>query len=90
MPRRIPDYPDAFAGWNAVCSYGSYISVIASCLFFYIVYLTFTTGTMTSENPWATTIDENVSTLEWNLPSPPAYHTFEEIPSVKADFMITK
>ena len=90
MPRRIPDYPDAFAGWNAVCSYGSYISVVASCLFFYIVYLTLTSGQVTSENPWATTVDENVSTLEWNLPSPPSYHTFEEIPSVKTDLLIAK
>jgi cytochrome c oxidase subunit 1 len=25
MPRRIPDYPTAFAGWNFVCSYGAYV-----------------------------------------------------------------
>src|SRR3546814_8229732 len=33
MPRRIPDYPDAFSGWNAVASFGSYVSEIgrASC-----------------------------------------------------------
>jgi heme/copper-type cytochrome/quinol oxidase subunit 1 len=45
---------------------------------------------VTSENPWETTTHENVSTLEWNLPSPPSYHTFEEIPSVKADLLIHK
>jgi cytochrome c oxidase subunit 1 len=27
MPRRIPDYPTAFAGWNFVCSYETYVSV---------------------------------------------------------------
>jgi cytochrome c oxidase subunit 1 len=43
MPRRIPDYPDAFAGWNAVASIGSLISVFSGLLFFYIVYLTLTT-----------------------------------------------
>jgi cytochrome c oxidase subunit 1 len=38
MPRRISDYPDAFAGWNAVASVGSMISVASLVLFFYIVY----------------------------------------------------
>ena len=28
MPRRIPDYPDAFAGWNHVASIGAYISAL--------------------------------------------------------------
>ena len=34
MPRRIPDYPDAFAGWNLICSYGSYLSILASLFLF--------------------------------------------------------
>lgn len=38
MPRRIPDYPDAFSSWNAIASLGSLISAISSLLFFYIVY----------------------------------------------------
>jgi len=45
MPRRVPDYPDAFAGWNAVASFGSYISMASALLFFYIVYYTLTTRT---------------------------------------------
>jgi len=40
MPRRIPDYPDAFAGWNAVASFGSNISIISFVFFFYVVYIT--------------------------------------------------
>ncbi len=43
MPRRVPDYPDAFAGWNAIASFGSYISAISVVLFFYIIYVTLTT-----------------------------------------------
>jgi len=43
MPRRVPDYPDAFAGWNAIASFGSYVSAISVVFFFYIVYVTLTT-----------------------------------------------
>jgi cytochrome c oxidase subunit 1 len=44
MPRRIPDYPDAYAGWNIVASFGSLISAISALFFFYIVYVTLTEG----------------------------------------------
>ena len=37
MPRRIPDYPDAFSGWNHVASVGSFVSFLSACFFFYIV-----------------------------------------------------
>ena len=38
MPRRIPDYPDAYAQWNYIASYGSYITSFAIVLFFIVVY----------------------------------------------------
>jgi len=41
MPRRIPDYPDIYAFWNYVSSFGSYMSLVGIILFFYIVYLAF-------------------------------------------------
>jgi len=44
MPRRIPDYPDAFSGWNSIASFGSYISALSSILFLYIIYITLTAG----------------------------------------------
>ena len=37
MPRRIPDYPDAYTLWNVVSSFGSIISVVSSIFFFYII-----------------------------------------------------
>jgi cytochrome c oxidase subunit 1 len=42
MPRRIPDYPDAFATWNYVASFGSMISIISLGIFFYMIYDLFT------------------------------------------------
>jgi len=54
MPRRIPDYPDAFAEWNAIASFGSYVSAISAILFFYIVYVTLTQGErIKAKNIWA-------------------------------------
>lgn len=38
MPRRIPNYPDAYYGWNVVSSFGSIISLMSLILFFYLVY----------------------------------------------------
>ncbi len=38
IPRRIPDYPDAYTGWNKVASYGSIVSSIAALFFFFVVY----------------------------------------------------
>lgn len=42
MPRRVPDYPDAYYGWNNVASFGSLISSLGGLLFFYIAYITLT------------------------------------------------
>jgi len=40
MPRRISDYPDAFANWNLIASYGSMISMVSLILFIFIVWET--------------------------------------------------
>jgi heme/copper-type cytochrome/quinol oxidase subunit 1 len=52
MPRRIPDYPDAYSGWNAVRSYGSYMSALRGLFFFYVVYVTITRGERVTSDPW--------------------------------------
>jgi cytochrome c oxidase subunit 1 len=55
MPRRIPDYPDAYTGWNLIASYGSYLSAISSVFFFYIVFYSLAYGTPVnhSKKIWA-------------------------------------
>jgi heme/copper-type cytochrome/quinol oxidase subunit 1 len=42
MPRRVPDYPDAYEGWNTVSSFGSYVSLVSVFLFFASIYLMLT------------------------------------------------
>ena len=38
MPRRIPDYPDVYAGWNLISSIGSLISVVGVFYFLLVVW----------------------------------------------------
>ena len=79
MPRRYPDYPEAFWGWNYVASIGSLISVASFLFFFYIVWVTLRSGAKAAANPWG----EGATTLEWQVASPPPFHTFEEIPRLR-------
>ncbi|GJT22150.1 cytochrome c oxidase subunit 1 [Tanacetum coccineum] len=83
MPRRIPDYPDAYAGWNALSSSGSYISVVGICRFFVVVAITSSSGNnkRCAPSPWA--VEQNPTTPEWMVQSPPAFHTFGELPAIK-------
>ena len=84
MPRRIPDYPDSYAGWNSIASYGSYIAFFSTLFFFYAIIITFLNRQPCKKSPWNFSYLNNfgVSTLEWVIPSPPAYHTFEEMPLI--------
>jgi len=90
MPRRISDYPDAFAGWNLISSFGSIISVVATVLFLHIVYTQLVEGEATSRFPWLvpefysdlfqTLFSRNYNSLEWTLNSPPKPHAFVSLP----------
>ena len=90
MPRRISDYPDAFAGWNMISSFGSIISVVATWLFLYILYRQLVEGKNTSRYPWLTPqfytdtlqsiLNRSYSSLEWCLNSPPKPHAFVSLP----------
>ena len=79
MPRRIPDYPAAFAGWNMVSSLGAFISGASAFFFIYVLYRTFTSKEKCPANPWG----EGATTLEWTVSSPPPFHTFTELPQVR-------
>ena len=43
MPRRIPDYPDSYYGYNFIASYGSIISLVGLFIFLYMIGLLFRT-----------------------------------------------
>src|SRR5215211_5421610 len=79
MPRRIADYPDAFAGWNTVSSIGSFISAAGTLVFFFGVAQAFMQKRRAGDNPWGA----GATTLEWTLPSPPPFHQFNELPLIK-------
>ena len=79
MPRRIPDYPDAYAGWNLVSTYGSYISFAATLIFLFAIVYALLYGKKEVANPWG----EGADTLEWTLSSPPPFHQFETLPKFK-------
>jgi cytochrome c oxidase subunit 1 len=96
MPRRIPDYPDAFSGWNTISSYGSLVSVIATILFGYIIYDMFANQPNTTNNPWNlasyfTSLNQienetqTVNTIEWTLASPIPFHAFKMLP-IQAEY----
>ena len=74
MPRRYIDYPDAFAGWNQISSWGSYLSGVGALVFLYGVFEAFSRKRAVANNPWG----EGATTLEWQLPSPPPFHQWED------------
>jgi cytochrome c oxidase subunit 1 len=79
MPRRYPDYPEAFAYWNGVASTGYAIMAVGVLIFFINVFWSLAAGRRAEENYWG----EGATTLEWTLSSPPPYHQFETLPVIK-------
>lgn len=90
MPRRISDYPDGFAGWNLVSSFGSIISVSATWLFLYIIYQQLVEGKAASRYTWQPTefhsdilqtyLNRAYDSIEWAIQSPPKPHSFVSLP----------
>jgi len=83
MPRRIADYPESFVGWNLVSSIGSYVAFAGTIVFIIVIWRTFQSRERAPANPWG----RGATTLEWTLPSPPPFHSFETIPDFANDKM---
>jgi cytochrome c oxidase subunit 1 len=78
MPRRIADYPDAFAGWNYVSSLGSFLSAVSVLVFLLCMAEAMLRKRVAGDNPWGA----GATTLEWTLSSPPPFHTFNDLPRI--------
>ena len=81
MPRRYIDYPDAYAGWNEISSYGAYLTGFATLWFIFTAIYTAFFGKKAEGNYW--NVQPQSMTLEWTLSSPPPFHQFEIQPKVK-------
>ena len=81
MPRRIPDYAVQFADWNMISSIGGFIFGLSQLLFLYIVIDTIKggTGEKVTDEVWE---DASKHSLEWTLPTPIPYHTWETPPTI--------
>ncbi|MCF8495800.1 MAG: cytochrome c oxidase subunit I [Alphaproteobacteria bacterium] len=81
MPRRYIDYPDIYADWNMISSYGAYIAGASTIWFLVTVFYTLFFGRKAGANYWNAT--PQTMTLEWTLPSPPPFHQFDIQPRIK-------
>nr|AGI63498.1 cytochrome c oxidase subunit I [Megacopta cribraria] len=78
MPRRYSDYPDSYTGWNMISSIGSTMSVISIMMFLMIIW-----ESMASTR--SVVFTENLtSSIEWMQKTPPAEHSYNEMPMLNS------
>jgi cytochrome c oxidase subunit 1 len=78
MPRRYSDYPMQFADFNMLATVGAFGFGLSQLILLYVVIKCIKGGPKASDNPW-----EAPGGLEWSVPSPAPFHTFETPPVVK-------
>ncbi len=81
MPRRYADYPMQLADFNALASVGAFVFGLTQVYFFFFVVLPTMRGhgEKAAQKPW-----EAAEGLEWEVPSPAPFHTFENPPKLDA------
>jgi cytochrome c oxidase subunit 1 len=81
MPRRYADYPMQFADFNALATVGAFGFGLMQVYFFLFIVLPCMRGKgeKAPASPW-----EGAEGLEWELPSPAPFHTFETPPKLNA------
>ncbi len=78
MPRRIPDFTEAYSYYNWIATQGYKIMIASMAVFFVNIGWSLFAGRKAGDNPWG----EGATTLEWTLSSPPPFHQFETLPKV--------
>ncbi|MCZ7560009.1 MAG: cytochrome c oxidase subunit I [Burkholderiaceae bacterium] len=78
MPRRYADYPMQFADFNAVVTIGAFGFGLSQLILLWVVVKAIRGGVKATDQVW-----ESAHGLEWTVPSPAPFHTFETPPVVK-------
>jgi cytochrome c oxidase subunit I len=78
MPRRIPDYALQFANFNWISSVGGFLFGFSQLILLFVVIKCIRGGKKATDQVW-----EGAQGLEWTVPSPAPYHTFETPPDPK-------
>jgi cytochrome c oxidase subunit I len=82
MPRRYADYPAQFTDFNMVASIGAFGFGLAQVYFalFVVIPLVRGRGEPAPQRPWNDPDGRGAEGLEWEVPSPAPFHTFETPP----------
>ena len=78
MQRRYEDYPMQFADYNMMASIGAFGFGLSQLIFLAAIIKCIKGGPKAGDNPW-----QAAHGLEWTLPSPAPFHTFETPPVIK-------
>ncbi|HEX4808780.1 MAG TPA: cytochrome c oxidase subunit I [Bryobacteraceae bacterium] len=76
MPRRYHAYPPEFQTLNVLSSAGATVLAVGYILPVFYFLWSLKHGKPAGNNPW------EAAGLEWQIPSPPATHNFDKIPTV--------
>jgi cytochrome c oxidase subunit 1 len=81
MPRRIPDYNVAFANFNMISSIGGFLFGASQLIFLgVLIHGVFFSKKKATDRVW-----EGAKGLEWTVPSPAPFHTFDVPPVIHDD-----
>ena len=81
MPRRIPDYAVQFTDFNLISTVGAFAFFLGQFIFIWnMINCMLRKGEVATDRVW-----EGAHGLEWTVPSPAPYHTFETPPVIPSN-----